>query len=71
MVPPSANGAPRRKTAAGKHNADALHAPTSFAQLDVLELVARFGPEMTVGSMRAKTVCRMCQLPAQSKPLGI
>ena len=31
-----------------------------LAQLDVLELVARFGPEMAVGDVRAKTVCRMC-----------
>jgi len=32
-----------------------------LAQLDVLELVARFGPEMPVGSVRARTVCRMCK----------
>jgi len=31
-----------------------------LAQLDVLDLVGRFGPEMPVGSVRAKTVCRMC-----------
>jgi ribosomal protein L40E len=31
-----------------------------LAQLDVLDLVGRFGPEMPVGRVRAKTVCRLC-----------
>ena len=31
-----------------------------LAQLDVLDLIGRFGPEMPVASVRAKTVCRMC-----------
>ena len=31
-----------------------------LAQLDVLDLVARFGPEMPVARVRAKTVCRLC-----------
>jgi hypothetical protein len=34
-----------------------------LAQLDVLELVARFGPGIPVGSVPAKTVCRMCKGP--------
>jgi ribosomal protein L40E len=31
-----------------------------LALLDVLDLVGRFGPEMPVARVRAKTVCRMC-----------
>jgi hypothetical protein len=31
-----------------------------LAQIDVLELVARFGPDKPVATVRAKTVCRMC-----------
>ena len=31
-----------------------------LAQLDVLDLIARFGPEGSVAKVRAKTVCRMC-----------
>jgi hypothetical protein len=31
-----------------------------LAHLDVLDLVGRFGPEMPVARVRAKTVCRMC-----------
>jgi hypothetical protein len=32
-----------------------------LAQSDVFDLVARFGPEMTVDRVREKTVCRLCK----------
>lgn len=32
-----------------------------LSQLDLLDLVARFGPEAPVGSVRAKTVCHVCK----------